>query len=77
MLFLKLIKRKVFAFSSPSLNLGGDGAAGDGTVNAFTVCLSLHGLLLAAGGKPSVLTWSTFQLILSRVFSSGECPSGL
>ena len=52
----KLIKGKVFAFSSPSLNLGGDRAAGDGTVNTFPVCLSLRGLLFVAGGKPSVLT---------------------
>ena len=45
----KLIKGKLFAFSSPSPNLGGDPAAGDGTVNTFTVCLSLCGLLLQAG----------------------------
>ena len=73
----KLIKGKVFAFSSPSLNLGGDRAAGDGTVNAFPVCLSLPGLSLAAGGKPSVLSRSTFQLILSQESSSSERPSGL
>ena len=58
----KLIKGKVFAFSSPSLNLGGDRAAGDGAVNAFTVCLSLRGHLLPAGGRPSVLSRSTSSL---------------
>ena len=73
----KLIKGKVFPFSSPNLNLGGDRAAGDGTVNAFTVCLSLRGLLLAASGKPSILSRSTFQLILSQESSSSERPSGL
>ena len=71
----KLIKGKVFAFSSPSLNLGRDWAAGDGT--AFTVCLSLPGLLLVAGGKPSVLSRSTFHLILSQESPSSERPSGL
>ena len=73
----KLIKGKVFAFSSPSLNLGRDRAARDGTVNALTVCFSLRGLLIVAGGKPSVLSRSTFQLILSWEFSSSERPSGL
>ena len=73
----KLIKGKVFAFSSPSLNLGGDQAAGDGTVNTFPVCLSLRGILLAAGGKPSVLSRSTFQLILSQESPSSERPGGL
>ena len=62
----KLIKGKVFAFSSPSHNLGGDQAAGDGSVNAFTVCLSLHGLLLAPGRKPSVLSRSTSSLSSHR-----------
>ena len=55
----KLIKGKVFAFYFPSLNVGGDRAAGYGTVNVFTVCLSLRGLLLAAGGRPNVLSRST------------------
>ena len=55
----KVIKGKVFAFSFPSLNVGGDRAAGYGTVNVFTVCLSLRGLLLAAGGRPNVLSRST------------------
>ena len=73
----KLIQGKVFAFSSPSLNLDGDQAAGDGTVNAFTVCLSLRGLLLVAGGKPSVLSRSMFQLILSQESPSSKSPSGL
>ena len=58
----KLIKGKVFAFSSPSLNLGGDRAAGDGAVNAFTVCLSLPGHLFPAGGRPSALSRSTSSL---------------
>ena len=52
----------------PSLELIGGCAAGFGLVNVFTVCLSLHGLLLATGRKPSVLTWSTLQLILMGVF---------
>ena len=36
----------------------------------------LHGLLLVAGSKPSVLSKSMFQLILPWVPSSGECPCG-
>ena len=31
---------------------------GDGLVSVFTVCLSLRGLLLVAGEKPSVLSQS-------------------
>ena len=58
----KLIKGKVFAFSSPSLNLRRDCAAGDGTVNAFTMCLSFHGHLLLAGGRPSLLSPSMSSL---------------
>ena len=46
-----LIKGKVIAFSSPSLNLSRDRAAGDGTVSAFTVCLSLCALLLRLVGN--------------------------
>ena len=74
-LLQKLVKGKVLAFSSPSLNLGGDPAAEDGTVNAFTMYLLLHGLLLVAGRKPS-LSRSTFHLILSRMSSSSKRPSG-
>ena len=75
MLFLKLVKRKVFALSpkpKPSWGL----CLGDGLVNVFTACLSLGGYLLAAGGKPSVLSQSSFQLMLSWVSSRGESPCG-
>ena len=58
----KLIKGKVFGFPSPSLNLSGDRATGNGSMNAFTVCLSLSGHLLQAGGRPSVLSRSTSSL---------------
>ena len=57
----KLIKGKVFAFSSPSLNLGRDWAAGDGTASAFTVCLLCT--CAVAGGSPSVLSQSTYPLM--------------
>ena len=39
----------------------------DGTMNAFTVCLSVRGLLLAAGEKPGALSEPMSQLILSWV----------
>ena len=46
-------------------------------MSVFTVCLSLHGLLLMAGGKPSVLIRSTFHQLYSSVSPSGECPVAL
>ena len=73
----KLIKGKVFAFSSPSLNLGGDPAAGDGSVNAFTVCLWLHGHLLLAGRRPSVLSRSTSSLSLHGSLSAMSALNGV
>ena len=47
-------------------NLGGDHAAGDGTVNAFTVCPWLCGHLLQTGRRPSILSWSTSSLSSHR-----------
>ena len=65
MLFLKLIKGKVFALSPkprPSWRL----CHGDGPVSVFTVCFLFCGLCLQLAGKPSVLSRSTSTLSSHR-----------
>ena len=77
-MFLKLIKGKIFALSPKPRPIWGL-CLRDGLVSVFTVCLSLCGLLLAAGEKPSVCPSPrpayplTGVFIVVRAFVSLNC----
>ena len=66
-MFLKLIKGKVSALPPKHRPIWGL-CHGDGLVSVFTVCLSLCGLLLAAGEKPSVCPSPRLAYPLAGVF---------